>query len=613
MRRWLTSMVAFCSLTAGTAASAQQLAGHPYPYAPVGRPQVGPPVAQQQVILPPAPQPQVAYGPQVYAPQPYYPQPAASQWIAPPQVAVAPRQAPPPVVPQQRLVYPAPQPRPVVSYPQPVAPQPVMGYPQQYTQPYPQPTAQYPQPPAPQAGPAVARMPAWNYSAEPTPATTPAVESTVPTMPETAPELVAPGTGGPLMEGPAAGYPCAPGAGPADAAGMPADGQVIYDDGSGAMAAPGGVMAAPGGYGAGGCGAGGIGAGGFGAGYGAGYGAAAGGGCGVAGYGAAAAGFAPGVNPYCTPSPSGWFGGLGGLIMTRDRPNRVYFSADANNLANQNQSGEDVTGDWQGGWEVNFGRQYCGGCAWGVSFWMIDSLEDTSRVGGPLVTPIDVSFLPPLNGRPVGDYFDGAEEHRLYRRNEIYNLELNVFGSPWYGSAQGAFAYRWLAGVRWLRFDESLVFGSVEGGEFFGANGGASEAYYDISVVNNLIGPQIGGVGRWQFLPRMAAYATPKVGLMVNHINHRSQLYTGSGVYGFDTQSNKNDISMLASLDLGLSYQLTRAWYVYGGYRLVSIAGIGLADEQVPFFLNDYPEIRRVDSNGSLLLHGAMFGVGACF
>ena len=40
------------------------------------------------------------------------------------------------------------------------------------------------------------------------------------------------------------------------------------------------------------------------------------------------------------------------------------------------------------------------------------------------------------------------------------------------------------------------------------------------------------------------------------------------------------------------------------GYRLIAISELGLADNQIPFYIVDIPEIRRVDSNGDLLLHG---------
>ena len=326
------------------------------------------------------------------------------------------------------------------------------------------------------------------------------------------------------------------------------------------------------------------------------------------------------------PGCQGWYGSLGAMVLTRDRPNAQYFSANAAVPDQQLMNGRDVTGDWNAGWEVNLGRAFCSGTAIQFTYWQLDSLEDSRnlRPGGGvfLNTPIVVDLLPDLNGENVEDYFDGSPEHRLRRSNQVLNMELNAFSTPWLSNSCGYSGIRWMAGVRWFRFDENLVFGSVAGAGAidggtstgdFGDNGGDHEAYYDVRTENNLIGPQIGALGRYQLFPRLGLYATPKMGLFANQINQQQQLYTGSGIYGFDIRSNKVDVSWMTSLDMGLTYQLNRCWYAYGGYRIAAVAGIALADHQVPQFLNDTPEIERVDSNGNLLLHGATFGIGCNF
>lgn len=326
------------------------------------------------------------------------------------------------------------------------------------------------------------------------------------------------------------------------------------------------------------------------------------------------------------PGCQGWYGSIGSMVLTRDRPNAQYFSANAAVPDQQLMNGRDVTGDWNAGWEINLGRAFCSGTALQFTYWQINSLDDTRnlRPGGGvfLNTPIVVDLLPDLNGENVEDYFDGSPEHRLRRNNQILNMELNAFSTPWLSNSCGYSGIRFMGGVRWFRFDESLVFGSVAGAGVidggtstgdFGDNNGDHEAYYDVRVDNNLIGPQIGALGRYQLFPRLGLYATPKMGLFANQINQQQQLYTGSGISGFDIRSNKVDVAWMSSLDMGLTYQINRCWYGYAGYRVVAVAGIALADAQVPQFLNDTPEIERVDSNGSLLLHGATFGIGCNF
>jgi hypothetical protein len=45
------------------------------------------------------------------------------------------------------------------------------------------------------------------------------------------------------------------------------------------------------------------------------------------------------------------------------------------------------------------------------------------------------------------------------------------------------------------------------------------------------------------------------------------------------------------------------------GYRVLAATGIGLADNQIPPYLNDIPTIQDIDRNGSLILHGAFAGL----
>lgn len=301
-----------------------------------------------------------------------------------------------------------------------------------------------------------------------------------------------------------------------------------------------------------------------------------------------------------------WFGTVGGLILTRDKPNRTWFSAESTNFDNQVLNGQDVTGDWGGGGEVRFGRAFCCGHAIEFTYWTIDPLRDEARVTGSFYnTPIDLRNVT-IGTEQADRYIDGSPEHRLWRRNEFHNLELNLIRWPMLTDCQHA-SVSWLAGARFFRFDESLLFGAVENGFNFGDP--ANTAYYDVRVVNNLVGFQVGAQANYWFGPRLGLFATPKVGLYGNHIRQRQSLYLGDGTQGFDIRTTKDDISFLAEISVGVNYRITPRWNAYVGYRAVALTGLALADDQVPQFLIDTPEIERIESSGSMILHGAMAGL----
>ena len=59
--------------------------------------------------------------------------------------------------------------------------------------------------------------------------------------------------------------------------------------------------------------------------------------------------------------------------------------------------------------------------------------------------------------------------------------------------------------------------------------------------------------------------------------------------------------------------QATWRWSARVGYRVVVATGIGLTDNQIPFYVTDIPGIRDIDHNGELILHGAFFGLAYNF
>ena len=69
----------------------------------------------------------------------------------------------------------------------------------------------------------------------------------------------------------------------------------------------------------------------------------------------------------------------------------------------------------------------------------------------------------------------------------------------------------------------------------------------------------------------------------------------------------------MGEADLGLGYQLSSSVRLTIGYRLIGVTGVALAPDQIPYNFTDANELRRINSNGSLLLHGVYGGLNYCF
>jgi len=321
---------------------------------------------------------------------------------------------------------------------------------------------------------------------------------------------------------------------------------------------------------------------------------------------------------YCCP----WYGGANALIMTRDKGNRVWTSYLDQNEPMQLANTDDVAMDWHCGMEVRFGRRFC--CdQWAIeaTYWTLfpstESFTLTGRDGFGLATPLndrEVEF----NGITADDWFgNGALEHRLSRRDEFHNVEINAIRNRFLGGCNTPCGLDWLAGFRFFRFEDNLTFASVQ-------NGGSwaqpdTVAYLEDRVANNLWGFQIGFNADYCLAQNLRVFLTPKFGIYDNHISHYFSMHLGdgtlgTGVYGsFPVDGHTDVVSFLTQIDLGLDWRFAENWSARIGYRVVKATGIGLAESQIPQYLVDLPEISHVKTNGDLVLHGAYAGLTYSF
>lgn len=318
-----------------------------------------------------------------------------------------------------------------------------------------------------------------------------------------------------------------------------------------------------------------------------------------------------------------WYVGVTGLIMTRDMPNRIWTSFETGNNPNQLTNTQDVAADWEGGAEIVLGYCLPCYCGWSIEgrYWQLDDFNgyaSTTHASG-VSTPLDTSGIE-FGGTNGDTFFDGADEHRLWRNNEFYNIEFNmVKNSP---HCRGCLDCGWhvggLVGFRYMRFDEDLRFGTLAAGGSWATP--TDQAYLEDNIRNELYGFQVGANVRRQFANNLAFTFTPKVGIFGNHIDNRFHAYRGdglaanptaaSGVTGtYPVNGSSDTLSFMLEADLGLAWQITNRWEATFGYRVVALTGMGLADNQIAPFVVDIPELADIDTNGQLVLHGGYVGM----
>ena len=324
----------------------------------------------------------------------------------------------------------------------------------------------------------------------------------------------------------------------------------------------------------------------------------------------------------CSP----WYASVMALTLSRGDGRRLWTSYESGNSLNQLTNTQDVHMPWKWGGELTFGRRFCWCCnTWAVqaTYWsteaMTGNLCTVSPVPGGLVsTPLQVGDMA-FNGETAMHWFDNAQEHRLSRRDEFQNIEVNLLrlqtpcycDSPW--------DIGWSLGVRYFRLQENLTFGTLRQGCVWGQGGGAFEAYLNDTVTNDLLGFQIGFDAAYCLFDGFRAFVTPKMGIYDNHMTQdfRANLGNGtvattgtSGVPGtYPVLSSRDQLAFLMQIDVGLDWQLSRNWSARVGYRVLALTGMALADDQFPQYIVDIPEIAHIDGHSSLILHGAFAGL----
>jgi len=317
----------------------------------------------------------------------------------------------------------------------------------------------------------------------------------------------------------------------------------------------------------------------------------------------------------------GWFATFGGVMMGRDDENAYFFSFDDTNESIQRLNTEEASMDFSAGVETRIGYFFnCGQNAFEAVYWGVypDQQESTllsSNTPGNLNGILNWDQID-YNGVSADNWVNAAFAHRLRREFEIHNLELNVLGiqSGW---SNGRTSMQWRTGMRFFHFRESLQFGADNtDANFIGA---ANEIYYDVETANNLLGWQFGADLMYRPTCSLTFRLGASTGLYGNYVQHHSRIGGSAGVASINNGPNNNmtlqidndtvTFAMLGELNAGFDYQISCCWSMYAGYRVLGVSRVALPTNQIYFDLRGINDVREIDTNGDLILHGGYAGL----
>ncbi len=152
-------------------------------------------------------------------------------------------------------------------------------------------------------------------------------------------------------------------------------------------------------------------------------------------------------------------------------------------------------------------------------------------------------------------------------------------------------------------------------------DGSPDELHYGVDVDNELYGFQLGADTEFFLTRRVSLRTTTKFGVYNNHMEQEQRVGGAQGSawvndpispnngLAYNVSSDDDDIAFLGELDAGANFYLTNNLRLTGGYRVVGATGIARAKDQIPYNFDDIVGARDINSDGTMILHGAYGGV----
>ncbi|MDA1054637.1 MAG: BBP7 family outer membrane beta-barrel protein [Planctomycetota bacterium] len=330
------------------------------------------------------------------------------------------------------------------------------------------------------------------------------------------------------------------------------------------------------------------------------------------------------------PAARNWFGGVGSVLMTRDRGDYYTFSYGTGDESDERTNTRDAAMGWETGFDVHVGRYFnCQRNAIEAVYWGVNpNSQSTQTVSADVLG--DLNGILNWNSLDYGgssaDVYvnvapgnDGI--HQLTRDYSFQNIELNLWrfcGSCATGKCScSRLRHNWLVGIRYFRFDENLLFAS--NADALQITGADDDIFYDIDIKNHLLGFQVGNQLQYCVSDRLTADLGTKLGIYSNQISHTSEIGGNLGVAtinnglflgeDFSVRSSKNDVAFLGEVNLGLRYCFNCRWTGTVGYRALAVTGVAVPADQIYPDLRSINDVANIDSSRALILHGGYAGL----
>ncbi len=314
--------------------------------------------------------------------------------------------------------------------------------------------------------------------------------------------------------------------------------------------------------------------------------------------------------------------GLFGLAWERDYEDSRRLATNNRGDALRTTDADHGTLD---GYGINLGVRKHNGSGFEAIYWAFNTGSTKGLTNQPTT---DIRGFQDLLHAPTGvdvaTIYTDSLSQTVVRDTDINNLELNLLrnGGQFCTKRGRTGFYELFGGVRWFQFDEQLQYLSESDTAAFPQY--PEDFAYTLAAENTLVGLQAGGRSEICLTNRVRLFGSVKGGVFNNDIETHQDLVdsfndpvqiNGGPALGraFDVGDSKDDIAFLGEVDLGVLLHVSNRTRFRIGYRALGVAGVALADDQIPHDFLDAEALGNANSNGSLLLGGAYYGIETSF
>lgn len=202
---------------------------------------------------------------------------------------------------------------------------------------------------------------------------------------------------------------------------------------------------------------------------------------------------------------------------------------------------------------------------------------------------------------PTPPFVSGVSNGVLNSEADLIGFELNYINEI---TCTGCVRFDYLAGVRWLSFEE-------EARVDFAPNAGLglfTPGFVNSDVENTLVAGQLGGVVHWDVTPRFEVTATIKA--ILGNLN-RDATVTDANIFvggPHGSTSEEDEIVFGADLELGFKYRVTPRIAITAGYNMLFLDNVLRANDAMDFTKSVSGAVQARQELDQLIVHTVFVG-----